>query len=140
MCIVLNGKAILVVDDDELLARMIAELLRGEGYEVWVALNGLEGCLSYHQHHAETVVTDIDMPALDGFEMMSCIRAVNPSVRTIYVSGSPQEYRGTLAAETQQFGAAVLRKPFAGIDLLKLIPLSKKFKEAKRSSIDSPAI
>jgi CheY-like chemotaxis protein len=83
---------------------------------------------------------DIDMPALDGFEMMSCIRAVNPSVRTIYVSGSPQEYRGTLAAETQQFGAAVLRKPFAGIDLLKLIPLSKKFKEAKRSSIDSPAI
>jgi CheY-like chemotaxis protein len=124
MCIVLNPKAILVVDDDESLARMVVEFLRGEGYEVWMARDGLEGCSSYYQHQAKTVVTDIDMPTLDGFEMMRCIRAVNPSVRTIYISGAPQEYRGTLATETQEFGAAVLRKPFAGRDLLKLIPLS----------------
>jgi CheY-like chemotaxis protein len=112
------------VDDDELLVRMVAELLRGEGYEVWMALNGLEGYSSYYQHRAETVVTDIDMPALDGFEMMRCIRAINSSVKTIYISGAPQEYRETLANETQKFGAAVLRKPFAGIDLLNLIALS----------------
>ena len=114
----------MVVDDDELLAKMVAELLRGKGYEVWTAGNGLDGYASYYQHQAETVVTDIDMPELDGFEMVRCIRAINPFVRTIYTSGAPEQYRGTLATEAQQFGAGVLRKPFAEIDLLKLIPSS----------------
>jgi CheY-like chemotaxis protein len=115
---------ILVVDDDELLAKMVAELLREEGYEVWTAGNGLDGYASYYQHQAETVVTDIDMPELDGFEMVRCIRSINPLVRAIYTSGAPEQYRGTLATETQKFGAVVLRKPFADIDLLRLIPSS----------------
>jgi CheY-like chemotaxis protein len=115
---------ILVVDDDELLAKMVAELLRGKGYKVWTARNGLDGYASYYQHQAETVVTDIDMPELDGFQMVRCIRAINPFVRTIYTSGAPEQYRGTLATEAQKFGAAVLRKPFGEIDLLKLIPSS----------------
>jgi CheY-like chemotaxis protein len=115
---------ILLVDDDEMLAEMVAELLRRKGYEVWTAGNGLDGYASYRLHQAETVVTDIDMPELDGFEMVRCIRAINPLVRTIYTSGAPEQYRETLTTETKTFGAAVLRKPFKGIDLLKLIPSS----------------
>ena len=114
-------QTILVVDDDELLARMVAELLRVDGYEVWTARDGLQGYSSYYQHQAQTVVTDIDMPELDGFEMMRCIRAINPCARAIYMSGAPEQYRRTLVTETQNFGAAVLRKPFEDVDLLKLI-------------------
>ncbi|HSF56907.1 MAG TPA: response regulator [Candidatus Binatia bacterium] len=124
MRIVLKRENILLVDDDELLAKMVAELLRHKGYEVWTAGNGLDGFASYRQHQAETVVTDIDMPELDGFEMVRCIRVINPLVRTIYTSGAPEQYRGTLANEAQNFGAAVLRKPFAEMDLLKLISSS----------------
>jgi CheY-like chemotaxis protein len=116
-----NAEVVLVVDDDELLAKMIAELLRGKGYEVWTARNGLDGYANYYQHQADTVVTDIDMPELDGFEVVRCI---NPVVRAIYTSGAPEQYRGTLTNETQKFGALVLRKPFADVDLLKLIPSS----------------
>jgi CheY-like chemotaxis protein len=119
---VLSQQTILVVDDDELLARMVAELLRVEGYEVWTARDGLQGYSSYYQHEAQTVVTDIDMPELDGFEMMRCIRAINPCARAIYMSGAPEQYRRTLVTEAQDFGAGVLRKPFEGIELLKLIP------------------
>jgi CheY-like chemotaxis protein len=122
--IVPNAEVVLVVDDDELLAEMIAELLRGKGYEIWTARNGLDGYANYYQHQADTVVTDIDMPELDGFEMVHCIRSINPVVRAIYTSGAPEQYRGTLTNETQQFGALVLRKPFADVDLLKLIPSS----------------
>jgi CheY-like chemotaxis protein len=119
---VLSQQTILVVDDDESLARMVAELLRVEGYEVWTAHDGLQGYSSYYQHEAQTVVTDIDMPELDGFEMMRCIRAINPCARAIYMSGAPEQYRRTLVTEAQDFGAGVLRKPFEGIELLKLIP------------------
>ena len=118
----LSQPTILVVDDDELLARMVAELLRRDGYRVWTAHDGLQGYSSYYQHQAQTVVTDIDMPELDGFEMMRCIRAINPAARVIYISGAPEHYHRTLLKEGQIFGAAVLRKPFAGIELLKLIP------------------
>jgi DNA-binding response OmpR family regulator len=118
----LSQQTILVVDDDELLARMVAELLRVEGYEVWTARDGLQGYSSYYQHEAQTVVTDIDMPELGGFEMMRCIRAINPCARAIYMSGAPEQYRRTLVTEAQDFGAGVLRKPFEGIELLKLIP------------------
>jgi len=121
-CIVLSPQTILVVDDDELLARMVGELLRGEGYQVWTARDGLQGYSSYYQHQAQTVVTDIDMPELDGFEMMRCIRAINPAAKVIYMSGAPEQYRRTLLKEGQIFGAGVLRKPFEGIELLKLIP------------------
>ena len=121
-CIVLNPETILVVDDDELLAGTVGELLRGEGHEVWTARDGLQGYSSYYKHQAGTVVTDIDMPELDGFEMMRCIRVINPRARAIYMSGAPEHYRRTLVSEAQNFSASVLRKPFAGIELLKLIP------------------
>jgi CheY-like chemotaxis protein len=112
---------VLVVEDDELLARMLSELLRESGYEVWTAYNGTDGYSRYYQHQAETVVTDIDMPGLDGFEMMHYIRLINPSTRAIYISGAPERYQQTLVIEGQKFGALVLRKPFKGQDLLSVI-------------------
>jgi len=120
-CIVLNPQTVLIVDDDELLPRMMGEWLRGEGYQVWTAHDGLQAYSSYSQHQAKTIVTDIDMPELDGFEMMRCIRVINPRARAIYMSGAPEHYRRTLVSETQNFGAAILRKPFGEIELLKLI-------------------
>ena len=120
-CIVPNPQNILVVDDDELLVRLMGELLRGKGYQVWTARDGHQGYSSYYQHQAETIVTDINMPELDGFEMMRCIRAINPRARAIYMSGAPEQYRRTVASEAQKFGATVLRKPFKELELLELI-------------------
>lgn len=133
-CIVWNGRAILVVDDDEYLARMVADLLRAEGYQVWTARDGLQGYSTYYQHPAQTVLTDIDMPELDGFEMMRCIRAVNPSARVVYMSGAPERYRQTLSAEEQNFGASILRKPFRDVALLSLISLYPTNSVAYRST------
>lgn len=121
-CIVWNRQGILVVDDDEFLALMVAELLETEGYRVWTARDGLEGCSIYYQHQEiQTVLTDIDMPELDGFHMMRCIRAINSSAKAIYMSGAPERYRLMLIAEAQNFGASTLRKPFENTELLTLI-------------------
>jgi DNA-binding response OmpR family regulator len=113
---VLSRQTILIVDDDELLAGMLTELLREEGYQVSTARNGLHGYSIYPKHQAETVLADIEMPGLDGFEMMRCIRGINPSVRTIYMSGASGQHRRTLVTEVQKFGATVLRKPFDALD------------------------
>lgn len=116
-----NPQSILVVDDDELVAKMVSDLLQRQGYKVWTARDGLQGYSGYFQHQAETVLTDIDMPELDGFEMMRSIRVINPRAKTIYMSGAPEQYRRTLGSEAESFGVTVLRKPFDEIELLKLV-------------------
>lgn len=113
--------SILMVDDDELLTRVIAEFLKSRGFEVWTAYNGLQGYTCYLSHPTELVVTDIQMPELNGIEMIRCIRAITLAVRTIYMSGGAERFRGALEREEQDFGAILLEKPFAGDDLLRLI-------------------
>jgi len=118
---VANHKSVLVVDDDELLGCMISELLRREGYEVWTAHDGVQGYSTYRQSQTEVVVTDIEMPRLDGFGMMTCIRTLNPSVKTIYMSGAAAQHRRVLTMEAREFGAPLLSKPFVTMDLLDML-------------------
>jgi len=113
--------SILVVDDDKSLTAVVAELLHARGFEVWAAYDGLQGFTSYLAHPTQFVITDIQMPELNGIEMMRCIRAINPDVKTIYVSGGAERFHEDLEMEEQGFAAILLRKPFASQDLIRLI-------------------
>lgn len=108
-----KGESVLVVEDDESLAQVLALALRAEGFETRTACDGVHGYDSYSHQPTDWVVTDIQMPQLDGIGMMQCIRTINPRVRTVYMSGAVDEYRAPLEREAKQFAAKVLRKPFS---------------------------
>lgn len=55
------------------------------------------------------------MPILNGLGMMRCIRAINPGVQTLCMSGALDQFRAVLDHESAQFGAKYQRKPFARI-------------------------
>lgn len=61
------------------------------------------------------VLSDIQMPILNGLGMMRCIRAINPGVQTLCMSGALDQFRAVLDHESAQFGAKYQRKPFARI-------------------------
>lgn len=109
---------VLVVEDDENLGQIMVEILTAAGYEVQTADDGLHGFMMYVQQQPEVVLTDIQMPELDGLEMMRCIRALNPNVKTMYISGALNQYREALTRERKEYGALVLDKPFSRNDLL----------------------
>ena len=109
---------VLVVDDDENFGQIIAETLMAAGYEVQTADDGLRGYLRYLDQQPEIVLTDIQMPELDGLEMIRCIRTINPNVKAIYISGAISQYREALISEGREHGALVLNKPFSRTDLL----------------------
>jgi CheY-like chemotaxis protein len=109
---------VLVVEDDENLGQIMAEILTAAGYEVQTADDGLHGFMMYVQQQPEVVLTDIQMPELDGLEMMRCIRAINPKVKTMYITGALNQYREALIKERNEYGALVLDKPFSRNTLL----------------------
>jgi DNA-binding response OmpR family regulator len=106
-------KTALVVDDEEKIAEMVAAVLRVEGFQVCTATSGLQGYSSYFCDPTHWVVTDVEMPGLDGIEMVQCIRVVNPEVKVIYMTGAIDAHRVALEKEGRNYGANILRKPFS---------------------------
>jgi YesN/AraC family two-component response regulator len=114
-------RSVLLVDDDEALLEILAERLRAEDFEVRTASDGADGYSCYSERPTDLVITDIQMPVLNGLDMMRYIRALNPFVKTIYVSGAVREFRALLEFEREEFGAAVLDKPFSSEKLFTLL-------------------
>jgi CheY-like chemotaxis protein len=106
-------QSVLIVDDDARLADTFAIALRRVGFAARTAHNGVHGYASYFRNPTAWVVTDIEMVELDGIEMMRCIRAIHPTVKTIYMTAAAQKYAPALSTEAREFCAKVLRKPFA---------------------------
>jgi CheY-like chemotaxis protein len=65
---------ILVVEDDQNLRITLTELLRREGYAVIAARDGDEGYMQALAHEPDLIVTDLNMPILDGVELAKLIR------------------------------------------------------------------
>jgi two-component system sensor histidine kinase and response regulator WspE len=68
-------KRILVVDDSITVREMERKLLENKGYKVDVAVNGMDGWNAVRSGDYELVVTDIDMPRMNGFELTTQIRS-----------------------------------------------------------------
>lgn len=82
-------KKILVVDDVDTVLRMLAAVISSFGFEVKTATNGLEGLRSFASD-IDCVVTDRDMPLMEGTELAEKIKAINPRVPVILISGDPE--------------------------------------------------
>jgi DNA-binding NtrC family response regulator len=121
-----HGQSVLIVDDDEGLAQIVELILSQEGFKVRTAYDGVRGCADYFRDPTEWVVTDIQMPELDGLQMMQCIRAVNPHVKAVYMSGEVERYHAALDEEIAKFDARVLAKPFTRSSLLEHITAGTK--------------
>lgn len=78
---------ILIVDDDPLIIRSLSELLRLESYEVRSASSGLEALQTLKEHTVDLILSDINMPEIDGFKLLQEVKARYPEVLMILVTG-----------------------------------------------------
>jgi CheY-like chemotaxis protein len=83
-------KRVLAIDDDETILRLLHRFLKAEGHDVVVADNGDDGIeLFSNGYHFDIVITDIDMPGIDGNEVAKHIRASElPRTPIIAITGS----------------------------------------------------
>jgi CheY-like chemotaxis protein len=112
---------ILVIDDEPLVAGVIADTLMLVGYKVETAKNGREGLEKIAACAYDLILSDLRMPELDGVGLYRELEQHHPSVlrRLAFVSGTtePPEYASFL----ERTGATVLGKPFALAHLQRLV-------------------
>ena len=70
----MSRNKILFVEDEEDLMLIVADTLRGQGYAVITAADGIEGLEKFKTEAADIVVADVMMPKMDGFTMAKEIR------------------------------------------------------------------
>jgi len=105
---------VLIIDDDEDQRTLIKAMLVAVGHEVEEASDGAEGVGLVAEHAPQLVLTDINMPGMDGHEVISSLRVASPNVPIIAISGGSAVAKDELLLKAAQLGAVeVIMKPFA---------------------------
>ena len=110
---------ILLVEDDEAVRMMLLELLKREGYSALSAEDGLEATALLSEVTPELVITDFNMPRMDGWELAVYVRRHLPFTPVLLVTGEPDGL--TRAHHPGSPFEAVLGKPFQLNSLLSMI-------------------
>jgi YesN/AraC family two-component response regulator len=95
---------ILVVDDELLIRFAIGRILKRQGYDVIEAVDGLEALAVVSQRRVDLVITDLEMPKLDGADLALQIHANWPETAVILSSGYfPERAQKVLSAGLANF-------------------------------------
>ena len=109
---------VLIVDDDEDFRLSLGELLKALGLQVLAAADGADALALLRARDVTLIITDLNMPRMDGRELMRRLRAM-PSAPPIVVATGTESVDGNLRQAVADLGAcALLVKPF-GADQLK---------------------
>ena len=116
-------KTVLAVDDSPSMRQMLAFTLKSSGYEVIEAVDGLDGLDKARAGQVSLVLTDQNMPRMDGLTLIRSLRGL-PEYQRTPILMLTTEASAEMKAEGRAAGATGwLVKPF---DPLKLIEVVKK--------------
>lgn len=82
----LSNLSILYVEDESVTRMAVTRVLQKRVGSIYPAKDGKEGLSMFLEHRPDMVLTDLQMPVMDGWEMISEIRKVAPSVPIIVIS------------------------------------------------------
>lgn len=122
-------KKILIVDDNQELAQVIAHLLRKEGYQVSIAQDGQTALAKILAESLDMVLLDLQLPDVKGDEILKKIKEKNEDIAVIILTAFGGEQ---IAVELMKAGAEdFISKPFENEQLLKSIKEVFKVQEAR---------
>ncbi len=114
--------SVLCVDDDPSVLELLTDFLTIQGYEVLTAGNGVEAFLQVKQSKPQVVIMDLFMPQLGGLGALARIKALQPDIAVILISGMDSAL--DLVSESGLTVTAALTKPLNLSDLLDALALA----------------
>src|ERR1700682_1502140 len=117
--IVRKTPVISIVDDDEAVRLALRSLVRSLGYASNVFASAEEFLESSDLNETSCLISDVQMPGMNGIELQSRLRILDRSTPVIFVTAFPDERSRARAIEAGAIG--FLEKPFEGRGLVQLI-------------------
>jgi two-component system, chemotaxis family, chemotaxis protein CheY len=115
------GKVVLTVDDSASIRQMVAFTLKSSGYEVVEAVDGEDGLNKAKSKNADLVLTDQNMPRMDGLTLIKTLRGL-PQYRSVPILMLTTESSDAMKAAGRAAGATGwLVKPFDPQKLLEVV-------------------
>ncbi|MDR3090319.1 MAG: sigma-54 dependent transcriptional regulator [Desulfobulbaceae bacterium] len=107
---------ILLVDDEPNYLIVLSELLTDAGHEVFTAQGGEEALAQARTSDLDLVISDMQMPGMDGMALLAAIKEINPDLPVIIITAFAEVEKAVRAMQAGAF--SYLAKPFANDELL----------------------
>lgn len=115
----MNGKKILLVDDEQDFVEALSERMRIRGLNVATAVSAKEALSMAQREAYDVIVLDLNMPVMDGLETLKILKSKNPDIHVIILTGHATAEKGIRA----MFSGAgeIIEKPSSVEILIKKI-------------------
>ena len=120
----MTGKSILAIDDSRTIRQLVSQTLNDAGFAVTTAVDGVDGVSTFGSARFDAVITDINMPKMDGFGVIAAIRGGSAKRRVpilVLTTERSEEFKN----KARDLGATGwIVKPFEDrqlVDILKLV-------------------
>jgi two-component system chemotaxis response regulator CheY len=115
------GKSILTVDDARTIRQMVSFTLKGAGYDVLEAQDGTVALSILQTHAVDLVLTDVNMPNMNGIELTRQLRALPSFAKTPIVLLTTESDPGKKAEGRAAGATGWIVKPFGQEQLLAIV-------------------
>lgn len=130
-------KRIMVVDDEPGIRNLLFDVLSGEGFNVSLASDGKDSLSQMKKKRFDLVITDINMPRLDGIELLKRMKKAGRKEKVIVMSGNSfkrADYKKEIPPIVDQ-----LHKPFRLKNFLDTVALALGPENGKKINLLNPA-
>jgi nitrogen regulation protein NR(I) len=128
---------VLIVDDELNIRRVLAAMLKRDGYEVTTAADGEQALAVLQRTPVHVVVTDLVMPRLGGMELLERVRAEYPDIPVILITAHGTVDSAVAALKAGAFD--YVTKPFEQEELRKVIDKAARANDLERRSVHEGA-
>ncbi|KPJ60791.1 MAG: hypothetical protein AMJ46_04800 [Latescibacteria bacterium DG_63] len=111
-------ETILIVDDDETMCQFLSIMLKKEGYHVITVSDGQSAIERVKESNCDVIITDIKMPGMDGLQVLDAIKAIEPGIPVIIMTGYASQKS---AIEAVNKGAFQYLEKHANNDEIKIV-------------------
>lgn len=116
-----NGKRILIADDEDIIRETISEVLTQAGAVTTMAADGEQAIALINAQHFDLVLSDIRMPHRTGYEIFSAVKQLNGGCPVILITGFGYDPHHSIVRADKEGLAGVLFKPFKVEKLFELV-------------------
>lgn len=110
---------VLIVEDDEISRILLERLIRRFFAKIYIAQDAQQGIELFKTHHPELIISDINIPNMDGFEMIETLKPYfSEETKVIFLSGNSD---GKTLNRSKEIEAHFIVKPFILENFTKLL-------------------